>query len=327
LPPKILVITGPTATGKTALGVRLAELLDGEVVSADSMQIYAHMDIGTAKPTPSETRGVPHHLMGYVSPFETYSVARYVQDAAVCIDGILARGRLPIVVGGTNLYIDSLLSGRDFAGGEIGGRFRTELSARYDANGGEKMLAELAAFDPDSAAKLKPNDKKRIVRAFEVYQETGQTITQHNLETQKRPPRYDACKIALNYADRQALYDRINRRVDDMMARGLLKEVTELLAMGLTPDHTAMQAIGYKELAAALSGRCTTAEAVEKIKQESRRYAKRQLSWLRRDGSVFWIIWGKEPDISSAVRDSTRFLEKFGYNGAVHKPFDSGGMQ
>ena len=196
--PKLVVITGPTASGKTALGVALAQRLGGEVVSADSMQIYRGMDIGTAKPTPEEMQGVPHHMIDIADPAENYSVSRYAAQAAACVDDILARGKLPIVVGGTGLYIDSLIAGRTFADGTADTALRQELSERYDEIGGEGLLGELRKVDPERAARLHPADKKRIVRAMEVYILTGKTITQHDAETRTVPPRYDAAKIALD---------------------------------------------------------------------------------------------------------------------------------
>ncbi len=314
--PKIVVITGPTATGKTALGIALAKKTGGMIVSADSMQIYKHMDIGTAKPATDEMASVPHHMIGIVSPFENYSVSRYVRDASRCVDSILCRGKLPIIVGGTGLYIESLISCREFAamGDE---RVRHVLSQRYDSLGGEAMLNELRAVDQICAERLHSNDKKRIVRALEIYEATGMTMTEHDEITRKTPPRYEACVIALSFSERADLYDRINRRVDAMMKDGLLNEVRGLIEMGLTREHTAMQAIGYKELTGVLLDNEDLETAVERIKMESRRYAKRQLSWLRRDKSVRWIMWEKEPDFDNGLQISTKYLEDIGYNGAV----------
>lgn len=308
MPPRVIVITGPTATGKTALGVELALSLGGEVVSADSMQIYRRMDIGTAKPTAGEMRGVPHHMIDIVEPTENYSAARFCREASLCTDGILARGRMPVIVGGTGLYIDSLVSGRDFAAQPGDSRLREALSGEYDAVGGEAMLERLRSFDPDRAARLHPSDKRRIIRAIEVFETTGRTITEHDEHTRNLPPRYDAVKIALTFADRQRLYERIDRRVDLMMERGLENEVRALMAEGVGLETTAMQAIGYKEMAQALLGQTTVAEAVETIKRQSRRYAKRQLTWLRRDKTVFWIEWENEPNMDFARRRSTDFL-------------------
>lgn len=310
--PKLVVITGPTASGKTALGVALARRLGGEVVSADSMQIYRGMDIGTAKPTPEEMQGVPHHMIDIADPAENYSVSRYAKEAAACVDDILARGKLPIVVGGTGLYIDSLIAGRTFADGTADTALRQELSERYDEIGGEGLLGELRKVDPERAAKLHPADKKRIVRAMEVYILTGRTITQHDAETRAVPPRYDAAKIALDFAVRQDLYDRIDRRVDIMVQQGLFDEVRALLAAGVPADCTAMQAIGYKEAVAAVQGKAAPQDAVAAIQLASRRYAKRQLTWLRRDQDLFWLRHEKTPDMDRACRLSTQFLSAHG---------------
>lgn len=285
---KILVVTGPTATGKTALSVELAKKLGGEIVSADSMQIYRGMDIGTAKVTKAEMQNIPHHMIDIADPSEDYSVSRYVEEADAAVRGILSRGRLPIVAGGTNLYIDSLIAGLDFAEKAEDAALRESLNKQYDDIGGEAMLEHLRGFDPERAAKLHPADKRRIVRAVEIYILTGETITRHDEETKKRPKRYDAVKIALTFADRAVLYDRINARVDKMVSDGLFDEVKGLLDSGLSPACTSMQAIGYKEPAAYFRGEMSKDAAIELIKLSSRRYAKRQLTWLRRDTTVLW---------------------------------------
>ncbi len=309
---KILVITGPTATGKTRLSVELAKTLGGEIVSADSMQVYRGMDIGTAKVTQDEMQGVAHHMIDVAEPSEDYSVSRYVAEADAAVRDILARGRLPIIAGGTNLYIDSLIAGIGFAERAEDAALRESLNARYDELGGEAMLEYLRGFDPERASRLHPADKRRIVRAVEVYTLTGQTITQHDEETKKRPRRYDAIKLALSFADRAALYGRINERVDKMVSDGLFDEVRSLLEGGLTPDCTAMQAIGYKEPAAYLRGEMSRDEAVELIKLSSRRYAKRQLTWLRRDDGVWWYLWPEKPDFNAARQASTEYLRSRG---------------
>ncbi len=309
---KILVITGPTATGKTRLSVELAKTLGGEIVSADSMQVYRGMDIGTAKVTRDEMQGVAHHMIDVAEPSEDYSVSRYVAEADAAVRDILARGRLPIIAGGTNLYIDSLIAGIGFAERAEDAALRESLNARYDELGGEAMLEYLRGFDPERASRLHPADKRRIVRAVEVYTLTGQTITQHDEETKKRPRRYDAIKLALSFADRAALYGRINERVDKMVSDGLFDEVRSLLEGGLTPDCTAMQAIGYKEPAAYLRGEMSRDEAVELIKLSSRRYAKRQLTWLRRDDGVWWYLWPEKPDFNAARQASTEYLRSRG---------------
>ena len=308
--PAVVVVTGPTATGKTALGVALARRFAGEVVSADSMQLYRGMDVGTATPDEAEMGSVPHHLLSCVDPREDYSVSRYVEDAAACIEDVTARGKLPFLVGGTGLYIDSLLSGRDFLGGDSA--VRAALSARYEAEGGEALLRELAVRDPESAARLHPNDKKRVVRALEVLAVTGKTITEHDRLSRLREPPYRVCRIALTFEDRADLYERIDRRVERMFAQGLVDEVRALLAAGVPETATSLQAIGYKEVVAGLRGECTMDEARETIQRSSRRYAKRQLSWLSGREDVNWIRWKKEPDLSWACQVSTEYMVKYG---------------
>ena len=277
----VIVVAGPTASGKTAFGIELALQRNGEIVSADSMQIYRGMDIGTAKATPEEQAAVRHHMIDIADPAEDYSVAAYVNDAAACCEEILSRGKIPVITGGTGLYIDSLLSGRDFGDSEQSGELRAALSARYDELGGEEMLRLLSEFDPERAARLAPADRKRIVRAFEVYILTGETITAHDRKTRELPPRYEAEVHVLGMTDREALYRRIDSRVDAMFAQGLEAEVSSLLTH-VPATATAMQAIGYKEVAAALRGEMTMEEAKELIKMSSRRYAKRQMTWFRK---------------------------------------------
>ena len=312
MPPKILVICGPTASGKTALAVELARRHNGEVVSADSMQIYRRMDIGTAKPTPEEMGGVPHHMLDVADPEEDFSVARYVDMAAKCVDDILSRGRLPILAGGTGLYIDSLLSGRTFAPFQPDSPLRGQLEEQLRREGGAAMLSRLARVDPDSAARLHPNDEKRIIRALEVYQSTGKTITQHNLETRAIPPRYDALTLALAFEQREDMWSRIDRRVDQMMDQGLVDEVQRLLDSGVSAKCTAMQAIGYKEMAAALLSHGDVSAGAEEVKLRSRQYAKRQLTWFRRNRAARWLLWGREPDFAAALQASTEYMEEFG---------------
>jgi len=307
--PKITVITGPTATGKSELAVKLAKVTDGEIVSADSMQIYKFMNIGTATPTIDEMCGVPHHLINFISPDDDYSVARYIEDASVCINDILKRKKKPILAGGTGLYIDSLISGRTFsARGNI--NLREKLEDEYDCIGGEAMLCKLREFDAESAARLHFNDKKRIVRAIEIHMTTGKTVTLHDKETKTLPPRYNAVKFALTFSKREELYSRIDSRVDDMMSRGLENEVKSLLERGIDCDNTSMQAIGYKEISSAILSGSDINAAVDKIKMESRRYAKRQLTWLRRDVNVKWIEWESEPDLDFGIKRIMEFYSK-----------------
>jgi tRNA dimethylallyltransferase len=279
-PQKLAVVAGPTASGKSALAVQLAKHLNGEVVSADSMQVYAPLSIGTARPTAEEMDGVPHHLLGFLPLSERYSVARYVQDAHAAIADIAARGRLPILCGGTGLYIQSVLQNLTFSPEDETPALRASLRQRAEQEGGAALLAELAAVDAETAARLHPHDIGRIVRALEVYLSTGVTMSEQRRRSREQPSPYDACLLVLDCRDRAVLYDRINRRVDIMMACGLEEEARRVLT---TPDApTALQAIGYKELAPWIAGELSREEAVENLKRETRRYAKRQLSWFRR---------------------------------------------
>ena len=312
MPPKILVIVGPTASGKTRMAVELAQRHNGEVISADSMQIYRTMDIGTAKPTKEEMGGIPHHMIDVADPEEDFSVARYVEMAARCVDDVLERGKLPIVAGGTGLYIDSLLSGRTFAPFSPDSALRGELERELEEKGGQAMLEALAQVDPEAAQRLHPNDHKRIIRALEVYRSTGKTITQHNRETQAIPPRYDALTIGLAFQDRQAMWRRIDQRVDEMGAAGLEDEVRRLLTSGISPKCTAMQAIGYKEFTQALSGEMTWQEAADVVKLRSRQYAKRQLTWFGRNPNTRWVRWDDPPEFEQGRRASTEYMEEFG---------------
>ena len=296
---QILCVVGPTASGKTKLSIELAKRYDGEVLSCDSMQIYRGMTIGTAKPTPEEMDGVPHHMIDVADPGEAFSVSRYVEQADPILQDILARGKTCVIVGGTGLYVDSLIAGRSFAPFPETGK-RQELEKLAAEQGIEAVIALLRTFDPDSADRLHPSDQRRIIRAAEVYLETGKTITRHNLETQAIPPKYSPLWLGLDFTDRAELYARIDKRVDIMMAEGLIEEIEDLLANGTPPTATSLQAIGYKEPMAALRGEMTMEEAVDKIKQESRRYAKRQLTWFRRNKDLHWI-YNKEPVSFDAV--------------------------
>ena len=312
MPPKIAVVVGPTASGKTKLAVELALAHNGEVVSADSMQIYRTLNIGTAKPTVEEMRGVPHHMLDVAEPEEDFSVARYVEMAAACVDDILARGKLPIVAGGTGLYIDSLLSGRTFAAFSAESPLRAQLQARAAQEGRESLWRELQGIDPEAAARLHPNDEKRVIRALEVWYQTGMTITEHNRLTQAIPPRYEALPLGLAFREREEMWRRIDRRVDEMMEQGLVEEVRGVLARGIPPTCTAMQAIGYKEMVQAVRTGGDVVAAAEEVKLRSRQYAKRQLTWFRRDQTTHWHLWGSEPDFQEALRASTGSMREFG---------------
>ncbi len=310
--PKIVCVVGPTACGKTTLGVLLAKRYGGEVVSADSMQIYRGMTVGTAAPTPGEMDGVPHHMIAVADPAERWSAARYARAATACVEDVLARGKLPILVGGTGLWLDAVVRGHGFAPGQAGGDVRRDLQRRLEREGVGPLLEELRRADPEAAARLHPADEKRILRALEVWKETGKTITAHNEETKALPPRYDAVWIGLRFADRADMKALIDRRVDAMAEAGLAEEVRALLARGLPRDATALQAIGYKEFLSVLDGASTEAAALEEIKLRSRQYAKRQLTWLRRNPAIHWIIWEKERDFSRALQISTEILAASG---------------
>ena len=310
--PKIACIAGPTACGKTTLGVLLAQRFCGEVVSVDSMQIYRGMTVGTAAPTAEEMQGVPHHMIAVADPAEQWSAAEYVSRATPVVDDILARGKLPVLVGGTGLWMDALIRGHGFAKGHAGGAIRRELEARLEREGIAPLLEELRQVDPESAERLHPADTKRILRALEVYRETGSTISAHNAATRMIPPRYDAVWIGLQFADRADMKALIDRRVDKMVQEGLLDEVRALLAMGLPRKATAMQAIGYKEFLGVLDGALTEPEAIELVKLRSRQYAKRQLTWLRRNPDIHWIFWEKDRDFARALQISTEILSASG---------------
>ena len=284
--PLVVVVLGPTASGKTSLGIEIAERLGGEIVSADSMQIYENMDIATAKPTPQELSRVKHHLIGFVPMGEQFSVAKYKEKAISAIDSILSEGKLPVVVGGTGFYIDTLVKNTEFFDYEESD-LRVKLEERLEKEGAEALFQELKSIDPKAAEKLHINDTKRIIRALEVYHLTGKTITQQEEESHLKESEYNWCLIGLKANDRQFLYDRINKRVDIMLEMGLLKEAEEFFNSNIS--QTAAQAIGYKELKPYIDGFVSIDEALDKLKMESRRYAKRQLTWFRRNPDIQWL--------------------------------------
>ena len=308
---RIAAVVGPTASGKTALAVALAKQFNGEVVSADSMQIYRKLNIGTAKPTAEEMQGVPHHMLDVADPGESYSVSRYEKEATACVEDILSRGKLPIVCGGTGLYVDALIRGGGFLESGVDSGLRAQLEEEWNVRGGEAMLQRLASFDPDSAARLHLNDKKRIIRAVEVYLQTGITITAHNARTAALPPRYDAVMIGLRTEPRQILYSRIDRRVTKMLDAGLEQEARQLLESGDLAG-TAAQAIGYKEMLAYFRGEATLEQAADLIRQKSRNYAKRQLTWFQRDDRVHWIAYNQPESEAEVFRIATNFLQEQG---------------
>ena len=306
---RIVCVAGPTASGKTDLAVWLAQELNGEVVSCDSMQVYRTMNIGTAKPSMEERRGIVHHMMDVAEPGEAMSVGKFTDMAAPVVEDILQRGKTAILAGGTGLYMDALIRGNDFAPIPATG-CRQRLQTRLEAEGPQALLSELAAVDPETAKRLHVADSKRIIRALEVYLETGKTISAHNEETKGVPDRYAPYWIGLDYVNREDLYRRIDLRVERMLEAGLLEEIRGLLAAGFPPGATALQAIGYKEFLQVLEGQRPLDEAVAEVKRSSRRYAKRQLTWFRRNPSIRWIR--KTPDMDfSQVCETARALIPF----------------
>ena len=308
---RLICICGPTASGKTALSVALAKQLHTEIISADSMQIYRGMDIGTAKPTAEERQGVPHHLLAICAPSEPFSVARYVELADAAAQDVLSRGMVPIVAGGTGLYMDALIECSTFSGDETDLSVREKYQRMAAEQGNEAVHACLAKVDPEGADRLHPNNLKRVIRALEVYEQTGMTIDAFNRLHKRPAPKYAALKIGICPAERQTLYDRIDRRVDQMLADGLLEETKRLLDSGALAG-TAAQAIGYKELLGYLQGDAPLADCVALLKQRSRNYAKRQLTWLKRDDNIHWIYYNNGEELPAILQEATEYLQKHG---------------
>ena len=304
---KLICIAGPTASGKTALSIALAKLLDTEIISSDSMQLYRGMDIGTAKPDMAERDGVVHHMFDVAEAGETFSVARYQQMADACAQEILSRGRIPIVCGGTGLYLDALIDGSTFSGDETNLEAREKYNAIAREQGAHALHEMLRAVDPESAERIHENNVKRVVRALEVYEQTGMTIGEMNARNKRPEPKYDAILFALCPTERQTLYDRIDRRVDQMVELGLLEEARRLLEQGRLTG-TAGQAIGYKELVPYLQGQATLSDCLDTLKRASRNYAKRQLTWLRRDGRVNWIYYNSAEEFPAILQQVTEIL-------------------
>lgn len=307
---KIICVAGPTASGKTRLAVELAKKYDGEVLSCDSMQIYKGMAIGTAAPTIDEMQGVPHHMIGVIDPAEDFSVGKYVELAEPVLQDILSRGKTCIVCGGTGLYADSLLLGRSFAPCPSTG-VREALEQEAEQRGIEPLLERLKSIDPEAGAKLHPSDKRRIIRALEVFLETGQTISEHNRKTKLLAPKHEAVWLGLSFENRQDLYDRIDLRVEKMLEAGLLDEIRALLSSGVRPTATSMQGIGYKEYVEALTGGGDLAAATALVQQRSRNYAKRQLTWLRRNEAIHWILQPREPDHKAVFQAARAYIPFF----------------
>lgn len=308
---RLICICGPTASGKTALSVALAKQLHTEIISADSMQIYRGMDIGTAKPTAEERQGVPHHLLDICAPGEAFSVARYVELADAAAQDVLSRGMIPIVAGGTGLYMDALIECSTFSGDETDLSVREKYQRMAAEQGNEAVHACLAKVDPEGAERLHPNNLKRVIRALEVYEQTGMTIDAFNRLHKRPAPKYAALKIGVCPAERQTLYDRIDRRVDQMLADGLLEETKRLLDSGALAG-TAAQAIGYKELLGYLQGDALLVDCVALLKQRSRNYAKRQLTWLKRDDNIHWIYYNNGEELPAILQEATEYLQKHG---------------
>lgn len=302
----LIVIAGATASGKTALAIELAKQFDGEIVSADSMQIYKHMNIGTAKPDENEKSGVPHHLMDFIEPDAEYSVADFVSDAHKTIKGITERNKIPIVAGGTGLYINSLVNDISFDDEAEDSGIRDELYKFAEKEGAEKLREMLAGFDPESAERIPLGNVRRIVRAIEIYKLTGKTMTEHNAETQKKESRYLPLMLAISW-DREELYGRIDKRVDIMLENGLWNEVLGFAKKGYTKKMQSMQGIGYKQLLDYYRGLSTFEEAVRIIKRDSRRYAKRQMTWFKRDKRINWINSDSEI-LKQATKHTKAFL-------------------
>ncbi|MEE0266225.1 MAG: tRNA (adenosine(37)-N6)-dimethylallyltransferase MiaA [Acutalibacteraceae bacterium] len=284
----LIVVCGPTASGKTSLGIAIAKHFNGEIISADSMQIYKGMDIATAKPTKEEQQQVPHHLIDYVEPTTAYSVADYVKTAHDKIKEVYSKGKVPVMVGGTGLYIDSLVNNVEFTEADVDNDLREKLHNRLQTEGAEVLLEELRQFDEESAQRIGTSNHRRLIRAIEIYLTTGKTMTQHIKESKLVPSPYKAVYIALSCKDRQKLYDRINKRVDLMAESGLVAEAEEFRQQEYS--STAVKAIGYKELEPFFTGNTTLEQALENLKRETRRYAKRQLTWFRRNENINWLF-------------------------------------
>lgn len=305
---KVIAVVGPTASGKTSLAIEIAKAVGGEIVSCDSMQIYKGMAIATAQPTQEEKQGIPHHLIAFLDPSETYSVAQYVEDAKKCINDIFSRNKVPVIAGGTGLYVDSLLGGIDFGFVPDNSEMREKLKIRLENEGAEKLLSELREIDPETAQQLHVNNTGRIMRALEVYYLTGETISAQKIKSREKGSDYDVLYIYINYNDRQILYDRIEKRVDIMVETGLLEEAEKFISLG--EETTSKQAIGYKELKPYFNNECSLEEALDNLKKETRHYAKRQMTWFRRNKDLFEINPDTDPAYcETAINAVKNFLK------------------
>lgn len=311
--PKVIAVVGPTASGKTALSVEIAKKFDGEVISADSMQIYKGMDIATAKPTTDEMQGIKHHLVDFLPADSVFSVASFVNLAHKAVNEITAKGKLPIIAGGTGLYVDNLLAGTSFTEGETDFKLREELQQKLECEGLDILLEELKSIDYECFEKLSvERNPKRVIRALEIYKTTGITMTEQNKRSIPEDKPYDSVKIGLDFSNRQALYDRINLRVDLMLDAGLLQEAEEIFKSDVS--NTAVQAIGYKELEPYIKGDAEFDECVESLKRATRRYAKRQLTWFRRDKTTNWFFVDEYKSSAELISAVTAFLISKGFD-------------
>lgn len=302
----LVILTGPTAVGKTALSIALAHRLNGEIISADSMQVYRHMDIGSAKIRPEEMDGVLHHLVDVLEPEEAFNVVTFQQMAKAAMEEIYERGHVPVLVGGTGFYIQAIVNDIDFTEQEDDNSFRKACEARATAGEGEALYQELVRLDPKAAEEIHPHNIKRVIRALEFHHQTGQQISAHNEEQKKRTSPYNFAYFVLN-DDRARLYERIDKRVDQMLLNGLEAEVRSLLAMGCTRDMVAMQGLGYKEMIDYLQGVCTLDDAVYTIKRDTRHFAKRQITWFKREKDVIWV---NKPDFDYKDEAILHFMEE-----------------
>ena len=305
----VIAVVGPTASGKTSLSIEIAKHFSGQVVSADSMQIYEKMNIATAKPTDDEMQGIPHHLIGFQPIDKKFSVAEYVTLAKECIEKIHNDGDLPVVAGGTGLYVDSLLQNIQFSKEESNNELRNELTELFDQKGAEFMLEALREIDPQTAEKLHLNDKSRIIRALEIYKATGKTMTEQKILSREEESPFEVLYIGINYRDRNVLYDRINRRVDIMLENGLLDEAKDFY--NIDADKTACQAIGYKELAPYFNGEKSLEDCLESLKIETRHYAKRQLTWFRKNENINWVYPDDYENAEDMYKSVFVIIDKF----------------
>lgn len=306
---KVIVVVGPTASGKTALGIHLAKRFNGEVVSGDSMQIYESMDIATAKPTTEEMDGIKHHLIGFVKPTDEYSVASFCEDAKKAVNEITGKGKIPVIVGGTGLYIDSFINNITFFDNANSEKVRNELYKELEEYGIEKLYNELLSVDSEAAKKIHPNNEVRVIRALEIYRLTGETLTEQNKRSHDIESAYEPLYIGISYKDREKLYVRINKRVDIMLKNGLLEEAKEFYKT--YASKTAVNAIGYKELKPFIDGEKTLEECLEKLKQSTRRYAKRQLTWFNRNEKINWVYPDTYKNTDELYNETERLVEKF----------------